>query len=220
VGGAQTGGTPGTGGAQTGGAAGSGGSTSILFSDDFNRPDSTRVGNGWVEIETSGTVDVAGNTLLMNPGDSDRTPGVTHSFTQVSSGTLTFEFDMDWTQTTVEGVYDVVMQLGQGMVTKDLTTGVGVYLGWGKHDTEAEFYVNDGNYVNVGTGSLNGAHSIEVSVDMTTHTYSVKVDGETKRTDVAFRNSVSLDTVRFLTSSMALAYYTGRTFDNVSITVP
>lgn len=48
--------------------AGGGGTSSLEFSDDFNRADSATVGNGWTEVNQSDSMEISGNALRMFGG--------------------------------------------------------------------------------------------------------------------------------------------------------
>ncbi|MCP4426739.1 MAG: RHS repeat protein, partial [Chloroflexi bacterium] len=64
--------------------------TTTLLIDDFNRPDNAAVGNGWVEVETTGAaVEIASNQLcFVDTSDVANRPLVKHSFQQVNGGQL------------------------------------------------------------------------------------------------------------------------------------
>jgi RHS repeat-associated protein len=116
----------------------------VLLSDTFDRPNSITVGNGWVEVEGTGTeVGIDSNQLCFTAtaGEANR-PVVGHAFSQVSSGQLEWRFDFDWSRTGPEGTYRLFMQLGEGALMGDnQNAGVGVNLVWteigGTHETLA-----------------------------------------------------------------------------------
>jgi hypothetical protein len=224
-----SGGTGGFGGATgsggSGGTGGSDGSTgpSVLFADDFTRPDNATVGNGWVETESAaGQVEIFGNKLRINGNNGTRDPIASHSFVQPSSGVLTWKFDMDWTRVT-ETNYSLAMQLGSGMLATSDTTGVAIDLWWGNFSTQQAFGYKDSSdtFTNImgASAALAGAHTIEVIADLAAKTFSVKVDNVVKVKGVAFRNAVIPNQVRFYGNSLTAAEHNGRTFDNISITL-
>lgn len=59
------------------------------FSDTFDRPDSSTVGNGWTETEGGGAeVSIDNNALDFLTDDKENKPRVQHSMPTQSSGTL------------------------------------------------------------------------------------------------------------------------------------
>jgi hypothetical protein len=90
-----------------------------LFVHPFTRPDSNTVGNGWTKYEggsfsnTSDAIQIQGLCLLTT-SNSSHILRVYHSFTEISGGTLTWEFDLVWQRIGPEFVYEVLMQLGDG----------------------------------------------------------------------------------------------------------
>ena len=101
-----------------------------LFSDSFSRATSPSVGNGWVEAEAAGAAAVLDGTRLSFADTSDAVmrPLVTHRFTEVASGYLEWEFELDWTKTGTDDAYAVHMQLGNGaQMNAELAYG------WSRH---------------------------------------------------------------------------------------
>ena len=109
-------------------------SSSLLIADDFDRPDSDSIDNGWIEVETSGAqVGVQGNRLcFLDTSDIAIRPIAQVSFQQVTSGELEWSFDFDWARIVKEGTYRVFMQLGESALMSDSNqnNGVGINLVW------------------------------------------------------------------------------------------
>jgi hypothetical protein len=192
-----------------------------LLEDFFDRPDGALVGPGWVEVEQAGaSVSIANNRLLFDDtSDAANHPLVRQTFSPVSNGTVQWDFDFDWARTGNEGSYAVLMQLGEGALMSDSSpdAGVGVNLIWtnlgGADQTLA--YRQAG--VNTPLVALSGPAAISVSADPDLHTYSVAIDGAVVQSGLPFDAQVSLDTVRFLTDGLNEANFSGRSFDNVTI---
>jgi len=192
-----------------------------LLEDSFDRSDSTIVGNGWVEVESSGAeVGIRNKKLeVLNASDAVNRPLVRHSFARVSAGTLVWEFDFNWKRTRSEGRYSVFMQLGDSasMGDSEQNSGIGVNLIWtaidGSHETLG--VLKDGKLAAV--SPLSGPARLSVVANLDTHRFDIAVNGSVVQTQLPFDNLVALDTVRFLTDALNEARFSGRTFDNVVI---
>jgi hypothetical protein len=201
-----------------------------LLNDTFTRPDSPTVGEGWSEVEQSGaTVSIGSNQLFFDAtSNTNRRPVVSHTFTPVSTGTLFWEFDFDWTKIGADTDYELWMQLGDGTQMLDTlvnpNTGVGVDLRWGNNGGFQQRLVARQNGGGAGVQPLvdtfSGIRHLTVTVDLASRTYSVNIDGNVVGSNLAFDDSVNvttLNTVRFLTNSLLATSFTGRTFDNVLV---
>ena len=193
-----------------------------LLSDDFNRANSATVGSGWTEAEASNaTVSIAGNKLYFpQAGNVVRRPLVRHVFSPVSSGTLTWQYDFDWTRTGAENTYALYMQLGNSASLSDaaIDTGVGVNLVWTAVGGTQETLASRVGTTNTARATVRGAHTIKVVADVTSHTYSLWVDGTAAGSNIAFSSNVSLDTIRIFTDGVLEPNFGQRTFDNLTIT--
>ncbi|HEU0022771.1 MAG TPA: PKD domain-containing protein, partial [Dehalococcoidia bacterium] len=193
----------------------------VMLDDDFDRAESSEVGEGWVEVEGKGaSVAIADHRLLFaDTSDVVNRPLARRSFTEVSTGTLQWDFDFDWTRTGDESIYRVLMQLGDGgeMDDDSQDDGVGVNLVWsvidGEHQTLGYGDGGDTSALTV----LSGPAHISVVADLDTHTYSVWVDGALVKSGIPFDAEVPLNTVRYFTDQLNEDKFSGRTFDNVVI---
>jgi len=195
-------------------------SPDILFEDDFNRSDSLVLGNNWVETEVSNAYAILNNSKLFFPESSDVTMRAlaTNSFSPVSNGTITWSFDFNWQRIGTEGIYDVLMQLGDSsqMDEYDKDAGVGVNLVWTYQSAQNPTmitYRNNGNYVFL--EPVSGENSFEINANIDTHTYSVTLNGDLIASDIPFNNIVDIDTIRLATNNLNHNNFSGRTFDNV-----
>jgi hypothetical protein len=198
---------------------------SVVFSDNFNRADNGSVGNGWTVLESTGDVDILNNQMFFNTTKNlSNRPMVYHSFTDISSGSLSWSFEFDWTRTSTEQVYGLFMQLGDSnqMSTNSQDAGIGVNLAWtninGVHESLA--YVVNNTYTAL--DQISGNTVIQVLADVGDKNYSVNINGFNIANGIPFDNDISsIDTVRFFTDGLLQTYFTGRTFDDVQIsTVP
>ncbi len=193
----------------------------VLLSEKFDRADGNVVGNEWVEVEATGAqVGIQTNRLCyLDTSDVTNRPLARHSFPKVTGGSVVWEYDFDWTRTRNEAGYALLMQLGEAGLLSDSAqdTGTGVNLIWtvvgGTHQTLG--YRKDG--VTTGIRTLSGAVHIVVEANLDTDTYSVAVGGVTALAGIPFEDGVALDTVRFFTSGLNEANFSGRCFDNLSI---
>ena len=196
------------------------GSGGTLFADDFNRDDSSMVGDDWAELDGSGS-EVAVKAGAMHfsvTADRSNRPMVSGSFARTSSGSLEWNFAFDWTRTGAEGTYRVFMQLGDGRRMRDDTwdDGIGVNLGWGSIAGVHEQLAYRQNGVHVSLAPLSGPAQIKVTADLDTRTYAVTVDGTLVGSGIRFDEAVgALDTLRFFTDVLSEANFSGRTFDSV-----
>jgi len=173
----------------------------IILDESFDRPDSSVVGAGWVEVEEAGaSAVIAANQLFFaDASDVTNRPLVRRSFAPVSSGTLQWGFDFDWARTGNEGTYRLLMQLGDGGGMSDASQdgGAGINLVWTRIDGAHQSlgYRKDG--ADTALAVLSGPAAISVTADLDAETYTVLVDNLVVGTDMPFDASVSLDTVRF-----------------------
>ena len=198
-------------------------SAGILLSDDFNRPNSSTVGQGWVEVEqSSATVSISGNRLYFgDTSDATNRPMVRRSFATVSAGTVEWQFDFDWKWDRAEKTYRLFMQLGDGAQMSDNAqdTGVGVNLIWTKIGGVNQTLAHRNSGSNTGLAEVSGAATLRIVADLAAHTYDVYIDGILIPALVPFDNLVSLDTVRFFTDALNEKHFSGQAFDNVEISV-
>ncbi|HEU0021931.1 MAG TPA: Ig-like domain-containing protein, partial [Dehalococcoidia bacterium] len=195
----------------------------LLLSDNFNRANSATVGNGWTEAEETGaTVSIFNNELFFGEtSDAVNRPLVKRTFPQVTTGTLQWDFDLNWTRIGNEGTYRLLMQLGSGMSDASQNGGAGVNLVWtsinGAHESLA---FRQGNVDTLLTEVSGPGQRIRVVANLTTKTYSVAVNGQVIQSNIAFDSNVSLNTVRFFTDALHHQNFPGRSFDNVTINIP
>jgi lysophospholipase L1-like esterase len=194
----------------------------LLFSDHFDRANSTTVGNNWVEVETTGAaLEIQSNRLcVVDASDATMRPLVRHDFQSVASGKLTWEFDFDWTRSGNEGNYWLYMQLGEGsqMSDNDPHAGVGVNLMWAKITGSQETLAYQQGGTNTGLTQVSGSAQISVVADLDASAYQVAVNGVTVGNNLPLDNAVNLDTMRFFTDGLNEQNFTGRCFDNLAIT--
>lgn len=197
---------------------------SHLVFDDFNQIDSNTVGSQWTEVESSseGARRSAG-ALLLTPEDQTMMPQVKTNFPLQTSGIVEWRFDMNWSRTAGESVYELLMQLGDGMVDIDEHQGVAVALRWG--DNNGGFTSEEGfGYVlpnggDVQVAQTSGISSVSVIVNLDTKRYSISVDGDNVASDVPFRTSVGgISQMRFVADQINRFHFSGMTFDNVKLT--
>jgi hypothetical protein len=194
----------------------------VVLNDSFDRPDSSVVGLGWIELEEAGAAVSISDGKLFFPDSSDRPnrPLVKRAFSSFSAGLLPWDFDFDWTRTGEEGTYRIMMQLGDSAEMNDASqdNGVGVNIIWtrlgGNHE---RLGYRDG------TGDhnlepLSGGEHITVAADLNLHTYSVKVGAGPVHDGIPFNADVPLNQVRFFTDRLNEEHFSGRTFDNVIVT--
>ncbi|HEY3519314.1 MAG TPA: Ig-like domain-containing protein [Gammaproteobacteria bacterium] len=193
----------------------------VLFTDSFGRANGASVGNGWIEVEAVGAAAVldGGRLTFADTSDAVLRPLVRHTFPEVTSGSLTWEFELDWTRVGSESAYAVYMQLGDGaqMSADARNAGVGVNLVWTRIGTQDQMLGFSRAGATTALRPVVGHATIRVNVDVDTHQYDVFVDGVPVRSGVAFDVLVALNTVRFFTDGLNEVNFSGRAFDNVSV---
>lgn len=193
----------------------------LLFSDDFNRGDSTIVGNGWEEFEVAGAATgiLANRLCFLDTSDIALRPIVRHTFTQVSGGDLRLRFDFDWRRQFRENSYRLLMQLGEGALMSEGNpdSGVGVNLVWTQLDGVHEMLAYRDGGENTPLRSVSGVTSFEILVNLESRSYDLSLNGVSVQSGIPFDNPVNLDTVRFMTDGLNEIYFNGRCFDNLSV---
>jgi uncharacterized membrane protein len=193
----------------------------VLLRDTFDRPDSLDLGPNWVRVVEAGASVVIADQKLFFADTSDfvNRPLVRRSFPQVSTGTLRWDFDFDWARTGPEGIYEFLMQLGDGKVMSDNSPGegAGVYLVWSVIDGVHQSLGYRRAGVDTALAVLSGPAAISVAADLDSRTYSVMVNGAVIGTGIPFDGNVPLETVSLVTANLNEQNFSGRTIDNLSI---
>jgi hypothetical protein len=202
--------------------------TKVIASDNFSRANSSTIGGGWTEVLAAvnpGDAVIMTSRLQFNGANGANSPLVTRAVATNHAGTMTWAFTMNFTRTS-EATYFQFMQLGDAMLSTDQVNGVAVDLTWGSYGgSHSQFgYKNSaGTFVNVmgGTTALTLTHYIVVNVNFAAATYDIKVDGVVRATGVAFRDPAvsQITDMRFFEDQMD-STATGRTIDNVALTLP
>lgn len=199
-------------------------SQEVLFSDSFDRTSSSTVGNEWAEVETTGA-DAgiqAGRLCFLDTSDAINRPLVRHSFPQVSSGEITWQFDFDWNRTRNESRYRHFMQVGQGSVMSDTDQngGVGINLLWGRINQKHSVLAYRQAGVDTNLTEISGPAVISVVANLDANTYQVSVNDAVVGSGIPFDTDIALDTVRYFTDELNEVNFSGRCFDNLSIAAP
>jgi len=212
------------------------GDADILFSDTFDRQDSSVVGSPvvgeeWVEVQQTGaSVSIGDNKLFWDDTSNVLLrPLVSGSFSPVSTGIIQWDLDFDWARIGADPGYELWMQIGDSnLMVNPISsvtrfTGVGVDLRWGSFNEIDQNLVarqDAGMGGPLGLGAISGPTRLSVTADLATRTYSVSIDGTEVGSGLHFDNldTVStLDTVRFFTSNLNEPNFEGRSFDNLVI---
>ncbi|HTH05524.1 MAG TPA: Ig-like domain-containing protein, partial [Ilumatobacteraceae bacterium] len=193
----------------------------VLFTDSFGRANGASVGNGWTEVEAAGAaIGLDGGRLtFVDTSDVALRPLVRHTFPEVTSGSVTWEFELDWMRVGSESGYAVYMQLGDGaqMSNDARNAGVGVNLVWSRIGAQDQMLGSSRSGTATALRQVIGRAMIRVNVDVDRHEYDVYVDGVPVRSGVAFDVLVALNTVRFFTDGLNEVNFSGRAFDSVSV---
>jgi hypothetical protein len=205
--------------------------TAALFVDNFDRADSSALGQGWVEVEQAGAtaVIIANKLQFADTSDKPNRPLVRRSFGPVSDGAIQWDFDFDWARTSADAGCEFWMQLGDSTLMVNpsnnatQSTGVGVNLRWGSFNNIDQSLVARQDATQGGPTSLaviSGPAHLSVTADLSARTYSVSINGTLVGSGLSFDSlgTVStLDSVRFFTNNLNEQNFSGRTIDNLSI---
>ena len=196
-------------------------SSTTLFTDNFDRPDSDSIDNGWIEVETSGAqVGIQGNRLcFLDTSDAAIRPIAQVSIQQVTNGELEWSFDFDWARIEKEGTYRVFMQLGESALMSDTNqnNGVGINLVWTNLNSVHQTLAYRQAGIDTALVVVSGPSNVSVLANLDSNTYQVSVNGSLAQAGIPFDNDVNLDSVRFFTDALNEFYFSGRCFDNLSI---
>ncbi len=205
-----------------------------LFSDNFNRADSSTLGttsgggSAWTETETGADdAKISSNTLVFDTNTNANSPIIQNTFTSESSGILEWSFVFNWARIGGD-VYEVWMQLGNTgtMVSPGTSdnTGVAINLKWagpinGMTNKEGFGFVNGATTTQVEV--VSGTTNIKVTANLDTNTYSLDIDpsdGTVEATGISFDNNVSIDAIRIYADLVKPTQIIPRAFDDIVIT--
>jgi CubicO group peptidase (beta-lactamase class C family) len=197
--------------------------STTLYSDSFDRADSSVIGNGWTEVESASTVILANAGVSFQALDDPLRPMIRTSFAPPAARVLTWSFDIDFKRTGTEKTYSFWMQFGDSSLMNDAApqvSGVAVNLAWGGPNHGLEVHESLG-YVVGGVArrvaTLSGPNKVEVRIDRDAGTYTVTVAGQSSG-PVAYDKSLNLDTVRFFADALHMNSFSSRRIDNVAVT--
>ncbi len=194
----------------------------LVFADDFDRPDSDTVANGWVEHETASKTLVEAGVLKFDAADDPIRPLIQHPLQPSSSGGVVWTFDLNFERTGSEGVYSLRLQLGDGSQMSESSpeeVGVAVNLIWGGPsagltDHEGLGYVVGGAVSQLAV--VSGERTLTLRVDLDQGTYGVEIAGQSTE-GIPLDNMVPIDTVRFFADQLNFASFASREIDNVAV---
>ena len=196
-------------------------SEALLFSDTFDRPDSSSIGNGWTEVEAAGAqVGIQSNQLcFLDTSDVANRPIAQAAFQQVNSGELLWNFHFDWIRDAQEGTYRVFMQLGdQAQIGDDnQNAGIAVNLVWTRLNDVHQMLGYRYAGVDTALDAVSGPTNFSILVNLDSQTYQVSLDGGIIQSGIPFDNPVDINTIRFFSDVLNDIYFSGRCIDNVSI---
>jgi len=205
-----------------------------LFTDNFNRADSSTLGtpsgggSAWTETETApDDAKISSNTLVFDTNTKANSPIIQNTLTSESSGILEWSFEFNWKRVGGD-VFEVWMQLGNSgtMVSPGTSdnTGVAINLKWagttnGMDNKEGFGFVNGTTTTQVEV--VSGTTDIKVTANLDNNTYSLDIDpsdGTVEATGVSFDNNVSIDAIRIYADLIKPEQISPRAFDDIVIT--
>ncbi len=194
----------------------------LVFQDDFSRPDSDAVGNGWSEHESSSKTRIVAGRLEFDAQDDPIRPLIHHLAQPSSSGGVLWTFDFDFERTGSEGEYGFRLQLGEGSQMSESSPeeqGVAVNLIWGGPSHGLSEHEGLGHVVDGAVSQMavvSGEQTLVIRVDLDAGTYEVEVAGQTTR-GIPLDNPVPIDTIRFFADRLNSANFASRGIDAVAL---
>lgn len=204
----------------------------VIFKDDFNRADSSVVGNEW---SSKASVVVADQALLFRTEEEEFRPRTRRTFPVRQGGKFAVSFVMDWRRET-EGTWGFYMQLGDSrsmperlVYPEDLSKGVGVNLIWGggelvKHQKKGSFgYLKNGEFKALRVindtavaDSVVEKAVVAIEVDLDAGHYTVQLNGESYQ-GLPLDNEGPIDTIRFIANGCSETGFSKSSIDDVII---
>ena len=204
----------------------------VIFKDNFNRTNSSSVGNGWMTTESVFLKDKA---LHFQLNDGEFRPRASRMFPKLERGSFKVSFSLDWLRKD-EGTWAFYMQLGNNaempkslIYERDLAKGVGVNLAWGGRDAiggeepgsfgyfkdmmfHKLFMANDSSAKN----TLVDNPVVTLEVDLDAGTYAVGFNGKTYP-NIPLENEGPIDTIRFVTTGCSKTGFLKSSIDDLIV---
>lgn len=202
-------------------------SGTTLFEDDFNRPNSSTLDNGWIETETSSAkASIGTKRLLFATADDAYAPVLSRSFAKQTSGLVEWTYDFDWSRNSAENTYEILMQLGDNETMGSAQSGEGIAanikwsgVAFGMETQEGLGYVT-GSGASVQVAQVSGQATIQVRANLNTNTFSLDInpdDGIVEAENIPFAHDVDIDNIRLFANSLTSGKFSGRAFDNFTV---
>ena len=204
----------------------------VIFKDNFNRTNSSSVGNGWMTTESVFLKDKA---LHFQLNDGEFRPRASRMFPKLERGSFKVSFSLDWLRKD-EGTWGFYMQLGNNaempkslIYERDLAKGVGVNLAWGGRDAiggeePGSFgYFKDMKFHNLFMANDLSAKNtlvdnpvVTLEVDLDAGTYAVGFNGKTYP-NIPLENEGPIDTIRFVTTGCSKTGFLKSSIDDLIV---
>ncbi len=196
--------------------------------DDFNRKDTSQIGNNWSELRNKKSdAFIKDGKLFLNSARTGARPMVQNKFLPQAKGKIRVSFDLDLALKGRDPHYGFFMQMGEAKSMRNdrLHDGVAVNLRWGKFGNRQEscsgdeclgYFTPEGK--RVALKRLSGLSKILVELDLDSQRYSIVVNEVEIARDLSFARQVSaIDNVRFFNRNMNSRDFAGGSIDNVKV---
>jgi fibro-slime domain-containing protein len=200
-------------------------SPNLLMMDNFNRPDSTALGNQWVEVEDKfeNTITLREEALVFKSISSAKMrPLLKTTFPIQKTGRIIWSFNMNWASHNVDNNYEILMQMGYNMNDSYEFTNVAASLRWGDQHTFGFSSNESFGYRNALKGKqlaiINQNALIKVDVNLNTRKYDIYLNNRLLQKGISFTTPVTaVNQIRFFTDRVSTCKFTGLSFDNVIV---
>jgi fibro-slime domain-containing protein len=197
----------------------------LLMEDNFARKESNSIGNLWDEFKNdfdNHTTLREGLMLFKSISTSNMAPLVKRKFTEQKNGHIIWNFDLNWSATHDDAMYEFLMQMGNNMSNDDMFKNVAVSLRWGD-DKAPGFNKNESfGYNNRHNGRqlavIDKKSRIKVDANLNNKKYNISIDGRSVASNISFVNNVpAINEIRFFCNKLSSCKFNGLSIDNVIV---
>jgi len=146
----------------------SNGSIVFEFFDDFNRADSSTIGNGWVEDEAGGSASISSNTAYLDDTSTSDKVEIYHDIDSRTTGIVKARF-----KTNEVSQDSILFYLGDSSTSGQISTGVAIV-------SANDYSVNDGGtWTSVYSGiSADTYFTVSIEFNTDSDTFNISVNNQ------------------------------------------
>jgi len=163
------------------------------FAENFNRSESSTVGNNWTEVESGGgTASISSNSLYLTGNNAGPPDALVKQNLPLGSITNDFTISWNWTiPTNSEGLWTNYLNLGASMsdAARETNVALGLYAGEGSWFSPNNNYNINSALNNNLESNINGNDDYLLDVDYSNKTFDYYRDSTLRSSSVPFLNS-------------------------------